>query len=119
MLDNVDVTELAGGDMVDKMNDAMREIAANILDPNTKPEAAREIICKVTFVPNAHRDAAAIKIDVSTKLAKHRRPAESMLFFSQARDGSIVISQRDSRQEDLFAGVEVTVNGKAAEQAGE
>lgn len=102
MLENVDVTELAGGDVVVKLNDALKDVAANILDPNTKPEAVREIVCKVSLVPNSHRDAADVKIDVTTKLAKHCQPAKTMLFFSQARDGSIVISQRDTKQPDMF-----------------
>jgi hypothetical protein len=102
MLENVDVTELAGGDVVDKMNDALREIAANILDPNTKPEEKRAIVCTVQLVPNASRDAANVVIDVTTKLAKHRRPAVTTLFFSQSRTGDVVISQRDTKQPDMF-----------------
>lgn len=99
--EGVSLADLAEGSIIEKANDAIAEVARNILDPNTEPDSMRSVTIKLKIKPSKSRDIAAITVGVETKLAQ-ARPAESMLFLSQTSRGEIVVSERDTKQTDLF-----------------
>lgn len=102
---NASIVDLAAGDAIDKLNAALEDLAANVMDPNTDALKPRTILLKVTVKPGQSREHATVKIDCATKLAPVKT-TESMVFFSQRRDGSIELSARDVRQGDMFDGDE-------------
>lgn len=86
--DQVSLTSLMGGLAVERFDDELAKMLANIVDPNTPPTAKREITLKMSFKPDKGRDLGAVEIQVSSKLA----PAEKMgtrLFISLTRSGPV------------------------------
>lgn len=105
LIENIDATELAGGDLIDKLNAAIAEVAGNVLDSSTPPKAPRKILAEITFRPDGGREVLDVSIDVSTKLAKRGKSTEAILFLSQDRKtGAAVVSAKDPRQVDMFQG---------------
>lgn len=99
--EGISVADIADGSLIYKANDALGEVVRNILDPNTPAETTREITIKLKLKPNDRRDLSSVSIGVSTKLAA-TKPQKTELFLSQKSDGSVVVSERDTRQDELF-----------------
>lgn len=97
------IADIAHGEIVNKLNNALVEAAANIRDPNTDATAKRKIVLTLTLDPAKDRSSFATDIKCETKLAA---PAstEAIVFISQKINGEIVLSVRDERQEPLFNG---------------
>lgn len=70
MLEQKDVSldNLAGGAVVERFNDAMKEVLGNILDPNTTL-AKRAITLKLEIKPDENRDFGRVDITCKTSLA--------------------------------------------------
>ena len=63
----LNITELAGGDCVRRINRALRDIVANCLDPNTDAKAKRKVTVTITLAPNEARNMADISVSVQAK----------------------------------------------------
>lgn len=61
------------------MNRALKEVAANILNPNTEAKKKRKVTLTITVAPNDKRDAADTLIEVKTSLAPEVGVASTML----------------------------------------
>jgi len=62
------IETLASGAAMERFDDALAEVLANIIDPNTG-KGAREIVLKVKFKPNDERTMTEMKIECKAKLA--------------------------------------------------
>lgn len=69
MSNQITLANLGGGAAVEKFEDELQRVVENILDPNTEPEAKREVILKVAIKPDKDREFGAISIVASCKLA--------------------------------------------------
>ncbi len=96
------VKDLRGGAAVELVDDAMRQVIENIIDPNTIADATRKITLTLTIKPDDNRDRAAVDIGVSVKLAPHESE-RTKLFFGK-ENGEIVAEEVDSNQGKLFDG---------------
>lgn len=103
--DSVSVDRLAGGDLVPRLNDALQKLAENVLDPSTKATAPRKITLTITMKPDDNRDMGSVELGIAVKLAAPK-PAKTTVFINQNRDGSVVLSERDTRQADIFDSAE-------------
>lgn len=65
---NIELSELAGGAVQEKLAHAFLEVANNILNLNTDPEKARKITVDLTIKPTKTRDSASVTTVVKTKL---------------------------------------------------
>ena len=65
----ITLTTLGGGAAVEKFDDAFQRVLDNIVDPNTKPDAVREIILKVKIKPDENRNVGHVIISCDPKLA--------------------------------------------------
>lgn len=86
--ERVSLTNLMHGLAVERFDDELAKVLANIVDPNTPPAAKREITLKVSFKPDKNRDMGAVEIAVSSKLA----PAEKVttrLFIAMTKNGPV------------------------------
>lgn len=102
------IADLNTGHIIEQVNEELRLVAANILDPNTDAEKPREVSLVLKLKPSKNRNAFTIDAQVKSKLAPVQA-IESLVFISQKRDGTIVLSARDEKQEEMF-------NGETAEQ---
>lgn len=87
-VERISLATLMGGLAVERFDDELDKVLANIVDPNTPPTAKRSITLQVSFKPDKGRDLGGVEIAVSSKLA----PAEKMgtrVFISLTRQGPV------------------------------
>lgn len=94
------LTNLGGGAAAELFQTDLAKVLANIVDPNTKPDARREISLKVSIKPSKDRELCAVAISTAVKLAP-AEAFETQLFVSQRRDGTIESSEYNPRQNRL------------------
>lgn len=91
---------LRRGEVIEKFDAAMDEVAADILDPTKKPEATREVTLKLKIVPDRKREQCAVEIDVQTKLAKSE--SEQTVMYVGQKLGTARFEEYDRRQPGMF-----------------
>lgn len=99
--ESVSVATLGGGVILPRLDAELQRVASNILDPDTKATAAREITLKIKIKPDDQRDFASVEIAVGAKLAA-AKPQATKVFINQTRSGDVIVSERDTRNGDLF-----------------
>lgn len=65
----INLNTVANGALLEKANQAMKQIIENIIDPNTDATKTRKLTMTVTLKPNENRDLAPATIDVKASLA--------------------------------------------------
>lgn len=65
----VTLESLKGGAAVEMVNNALEEVWANVLDPNTNATAKRSVVMKIEFKPAQDRASSPVSIAVEKKLA--------------------------------------------------
>lgn len=92
----VSLATLNSGAAIELFDNELDTVLQNILDPNTKADAAREVILKVKIKPAENRKHADVSIQVSSKLA----PAQESktVFFLGSKKGHAVAAERDINQ---------------------
>ncbi len=66
---NVNIESLSEGAAIERANLELDRVLKNILDKNTDPTAAREVILKIKFKPRNDRSAAEVVIQATSKTA--------------------------------------------------
>lgn len=92
----VSLANLLGGVAVERFDDELARVLANIVDPNTPAEAKREITLKLSFKPDKSRDMGKVEIQVNSKLA----PAEKLgtrMFIAMTKAGPVA-TEHNPRQ---------------------
>jgi len=107
---------LGCGAAEEKFEEALRKVLANILDPNTMPKTAREVVLRVKIKPSEARTDADVIIDVSTKLATDK-PFPTRIFIGKNAKGNPEAHEVNANQFNLFPKQEkpVVLNGGKAE----
>ena len=96
----VSLASLAGGAAIERFDDELARVVANILDPNTDEKATRTITLKVKVKPGRDRDFGAVSFSVGSQLAQ-ARPVETLVYFGVA-DGQLVAVENNPKQARLF-----------------
>ena len=78
-------------------NRAMRQIASNIMDPNTDSEKARTLTLKLTFKPDKSRRSMKTSFAANVSLAPPLAEETVMLIGQDARTGNIQMSEIDDQ----------------------
>jgi hypothetical protein len=97
---DLNINELSGGALSEKVNIELRKLAANILDPNTEAKAKRTMTIKITIAPNEKRQVGDVDISVVSSPA----PAKSIptsFIFDYDKDGSAVVKELVTDARDL------------------
>lgn len=68
-MNKVNLSTMCGGTLQEKFDTAMREVAENLLDPNTPYKPARKVSIDLKFTQNETRDDLHCEVNVTTKLA--------------------------------------------------
>lgn len=96
----VDAATLAGGAIIERLNDALMDVIANIQDINTSDKATREVSLKIKIKPSSDRQTCSYEIHCQPKLAP---PSEiANIVYVGIEGGEAVMYENDPRQADLF-----------------
>jgi hypothetical protein len=84
--------ELMDGALTERFNREMDRVLQNVFDPNTDPEAKRQIQIIIEIAPNETRDAAKFKVDVKSETAPPV-PMVQMCFLYQNDSGTVTAAE--------------------------
>jgi len=96
----VSLASLAGGAAIERFDDELARVVANILDPNTDEKATRTITLKVKVKPGRDREFGGVSFTVASQLAQ-ARAVETLVYFGVAA-GVPVAVENNPRQARLF-----------------
>lgn len=88
-MSKVNLETFAGGALQEKFDAAMKQVVANMLDPNTPWKNKREITVKVTFEQNEDRDDTHVDVSVVPKLAAVKSISTRMTIGKNIKTGEI------------------------------
>lgn len=92
--------QLGRGVVIERFDELIQEVAANILDPNTSPTATRTITLTITIKPTDARDMGTTTFQGTAKLAPKKGSA-SVMYFGRDRDGEIHVSEKNINQPEI------------------
>lgn len=92
---NFDLSKIAEGGVQVKLNRALKQVANNILDPNTDPTKKRKVQINITLVPNEKRNASDVTVEVKTTLAPEIGVPTTMLLGRDA-NGEVNVNELKS-----------------------
>jgi len=101
--DNLSLTNLKEGALVELFNSKLAEIISNIQDPNTPAKAKRTITITATFLPDEDRFLTRILLSCQTKLPG-TRAIETQCVMEASTRGSYEAREIVPRQQELFDG---------------
>ena len=84
--------ELMDGALTERFNMEMERVLENVFDPNTDPEAKRQIQIIIEITPNETRNVANFKVDLKTKIAPPV-PMTQMCFLHQNDAGDVTATE--------------------------
>ena len=97
----VSLVNMGDGAAIELFDDELSRVIANILDPNTSPEAVREVTLVVKIEPDEEtRERAVVSIQVKSKLGPMR--AVGTRFFLGKKSGRYIAVENNPRQVNLF-----------------
>jgi len=102
------LSKLSNGAIVERFDELLADVIANLCDPNTDPKAARQIVIKATFKGNAERSLSSVSIDCHTKLASANKLQTSLHIGLDPRTG--LIEAIEPKQQELFPTPEMPGN---------
>jgi len=108
---------LGCGAAEEKFEDALNKVLANILDPNTRPTTAREVILRVKIKPSEERTDADVIIDCQAKLASEKA-FPTKIFIGRDIQGNPEAHEVNANQMKLFPKSKENITNMAAAAAG-
>jgi hypothetical protein len=88
----ISIDNLAGGGASERIQRELNKIAENVLDPNTKPDAARKLTIEITIKPNEARQLGDAEIVVKSSLAP-AKGLPSAFVFDYDHEGNAVMKE--------------------------
>lgn len=93
---NIDLENLAGGELAEKFEHAMKKVVANMMDPNTPYKNKRKISINLSLEQNENRDDVAIECTVNTTLAPVKSATTRMTIGKDLRTGELYAEEYGS-----------------------
>lgn len=88
----VDINNLAGGAMAERINRELQKVAENVMDPNTKADAVRTVTISIKIKPNEARQMGVSDIEVKSSLAP-AKGVPTAFVFDYDREGKAVLKE--------------------------
>lgn len=98
--ERISLVNLKDGAAIELFDFELQKVLDNIMDPNTKAEAVREVTLKIKIKPDKERGFGPVEIHATSKMAPIA-PVMTQVFFGQDRDGAIA-HEYNPKQGDLF-----------------
>lgn len=93
---NIDLENIAGGELAEKFEDAMKKVVENMLDPNTPYKNKRKITVELTFEQNEDRNDVVISAVVKTTTSPVKAATTRMAIGKDFRTGEICAEEYGS-----------------------
>lgn len=94
--EDVSLANLMMGAAVERFDDELKAVLANILDPNTTL-ATREITLKVKIKPDKNRDFGSIDLECKSKMAP-AAPLGTKVFIAATKNGACATEYISAQQ---------------------
>jgi hypothetical protein len=95
---SVSLINLNGGAAVELFDDELQKAFDNIGDPNTKPDAVREVTLTVKLHPDEKRRYCDITIQAKSKTAPVRESSTMVFLGKKAGSSRVIASERNLDQ---------------------
>jgi hypothetical protein len=95
----LNVDNIADGAVYELMGEALKNLAINIMDPNTSEKATRSITLKVKVVPYPDRSGFQYEVAVETKFAG-MKPATGTAYIAK-KGGEYLVVGKNHRQLEM------------------
>lgn len=89
-LPHLTLDTVAGGALPELFAAELKRVLENILDPSTSPEAKRSIRIDITIEPNEARNACAVSVAASSKIAGFKA-AGGVMFVGRRRGVAVAL----------------------------
>lgn len=99
----IDINNLAGGAMAERINRELQKVAENVLDPNTKAEAVRTVTVSIKIKPNDARQIGSTDIDVKSSLAPAKGVPTAFVFDYDKEGNAVMKELRTGNDRDQLA----------------
>ena len=106
---SISLDELGRGAVIEMFDEALEQVLDNIDNPNTEPSKKRKIVVEVSMKPDKTRSVVETDVSVKTTLAAPK-PLETLLHVSRSADGSIIATENDPEQMEMFPEPERNLN---------
>ncbi|MFF1538400.1 replication terminator protein [[Kitasatospora] papulosa] len=98
----ITLDSLANGGVVERFEQELAKVFANIGDPNTSAKAARKISLSLTIKPDEKREIAEVTIQATTSLAPSKELMTTIIM-DRDNDGKVVGAElKSSMQGQTF-----------------
>lgn len=97
--ERISLTNVMRGAVIERFDELFQQLADNIMDPNTKPDARRAITLTMSVKPSASREVAGVEFSVEPKLAPPKA-VETTFYIALTKDGPR-LSELNARQDEL------------------
>lgn len=109
--EQVSLVTLNGGAAVELFDDELQKVLDNIGDPNTKPDAAREVVLVIKIKPDEKRRYCDVTIQAKSKIAPTRESGTVFFLGKKAGSTRVIASERNTDQMTLEEAENTTQGG--------
>lgn len=109
------LANLGGGAAIEKAQEELSRLVANVLDPNTEATAKRSVTVTITVKPDRDRGFGEVEVSTSAKLA----PSVAFVtraFFGRTKDGEAKAFEDNPKQVTINDFLTTKVQALRAEQ---
>lgn len=96
-MEKVKLSDLTGGALQEKFDQALETVVANMQDPNTPWKNKRAITIRIAFEQNEERDDTTVSISVDTKTAPVKPIATRMAIGMDLETGEVYAQEYGSQ----------------------
>lgn len=89
----INLDDLAGGELGEQFKDAAKRVVENMLDPNTPYKNKRGITIKLTLEQNEERNDVVVGVQVDTKLAPRSPMKTNLAIGKDLRTNSLYVQE--------------------------
>lgn len=92
-MENLNISTLAGGAVIEAFDHELKKVLENMLDPNTDPEKVRKITVTVSFKPNKKRSSAVVTVQAKSNILPAAAVETNILMGKDIRTGQILAEE--------------------------
>lgn len=91
---------LKGGAAVEMVDEAIKRLLENVVDPNTDATSKRKVTLVISLVPDKDREMLGVQLSVKMAMAP-QATVNSVAYVAHTRDGVVAV-EHDPKQPGLF-----------------
>ena len=106
---------IAGGGLIERLNDEIQKAVANCLDENTEAKKTRTVTLKIKIKPDETRSFATVSVETSSALCSPEAINTSIYMTQNLKTGEIAASEvcaGENPLQETLPGTEHTFRGK-------